>query len=67
MVVDVDQFGARFIRDLHTVFPSLKMVVLSRSPKTLAKSLKAGATIGLPSSVPNSVLAAVISRLLKKG
>ena len=67
MVVDVDQFGARFIRDLHTVFPSLKMVVLSRSPKTLAKSLKAGATIGLPSSVPNSVLAAAISRLLKKG
>ncbi|TML19511.1 MAG: hypothetical protein E6G32_12085 [Actinobacteria bacterium] len=67
MVVDVDQFGTRFIRDLHTVFPSLKIVALSRSPKTLAKSLKAGATIALPSSVPNSVLAAVISRLLKKG
>jgi DNA-binding NarL/FixJ family response regulator len=64
MVVDVDQFGVRFVRDLHTVFPSLRMVALSRSPKTLAKASKAGATIALPRSIPNSVLAAVVSRLL---
>ena len=66
MVVDVDQFGVRFIRDLHTVFPGLRIVALSRSPKTLARASKAGATIALPTSIPNSVLAAVISRLLKK-
>jgi Bacterial Ig domain len=64
MVVDVDQFGVSFVRDLHTVFPSLRMVALSRSPKTLAKASKAGATIALPRSIPNSVLAAVVSRLL---
>ena len=66
MVVDVDEFGVRFVHDLHTVFPGLRMVALSRSPKTLAKASKAGATIALPSSVPNSVLADVISRLLRK-
>ena len=65
MVVDVDQFGVQFVRDLHTVFPSLKMVVLSRSPKTLARSLKAGAAVALPRSIPNAVLGAVISRLLR--
>jgi hypothetical protein len=67
MVVDVDQFGVAFVRDLHTVFPALRMVALSRSPKLLAKASKAGATITLPRSIPNSVLAAVVSRLLKNG
>ena len=66
MVVDADQFGVQFVRDLHTVFPGLRMVALSRSPKTLAKAAKAGATIALPRSIPNSVLAAVVSRLLRK-
>jgi hypothetical protein len=65
MVVDVDQFGVRFVRDLHTVFPALRMVVLSRSPKTLAQASRAGATIALPRSIPNSVLSAVVSRLLR--
>jgi DNA-binding NarL/FixJ family response regulator len=67
MVVDVDQFGLSFVRDLHTVFPSLRMVVLSRDPKVLARASKVGATIVLPRSIPNSVLAAAVSRLLKKG
>jgi hypothetical protein len=65
MVVDVDQFGVGFVSDLHTVFPGLRIVVLSRSPKTLVKALKSGATVALPSSTPNSMLAAVISRLLQ--
>jgi hypothetical protein len=67
MVVDVDQFGLGFVRDLHTVFPSLRMVVLSRDPKVLARASKVGATVALPRSIPNSVLAAVVSRLLMKG
>jgi hypothetical protein len=66
MVVDVDQFGLQFVRDLHTVFPALRMVVLSRSPKLLAKASKAGATVALPRSIPNSVLAAVVTRLLAR-
>jgi hypothetical protein len=66
MVVDVDQFGVSFIRDLHTVFPSMKIIALSKSPKVLAAALKAGATVALPRSIPNSVLAAVVTRLLTR-
>jgi DNA-binding NarL/FixJ family response regulator len=65
MIVDVDQFGVAFVRDLHIVFPSMKIVVLSRDPKRLVAALKAGATVALPSSTPSPTLAAVVARLLR--
>jgi hypothetical protein len=64
MVVDVDQFGVGFVRDLHAVFPGMKSVALSRDPKLLAAALKAGATVALPASTPSPTLAAVIAKLL---
>jgi chitinase len=66
IVVDVDQFGVSFVRDLHTVFPNVKIVAVARRPRTLAAALKAGATVALPSSTPSSVLATVVSKLLKR-
>jgi hypothetical protein len=65
MVVDVDEFGIGFVRDLHVVFPSMKIVALSRDPKLLVAALKAGATVALPSSTPSPTLAAVIAKLLR--
>jgi DNA-binding NarL/FixJ family response regulator len=65
MVVDVDEFGVGFVRDLHAVFPGMKIVALSKNPKLLAAALKAGATVALPSSTPSPTLAAIIARLLK--
>jgi DNA-binding NarL/FixJ family response regulator len=65
MIVDVDQFGVAFVRDLHMVFPSMKIVALSRDPKLLAAALKAGATVALPSSTPSPTLAAVVAKLLR--
>jgi hypothetical protein len=65
IIVDVDQFGVGFVRDLHIVFPSMKIVALSRDPKLLAAALKAGATVALPSSTPSPTLAAVVARLLR--
>ncbi len=64
IVVDADQFGLAFVRDLHTVFPSVKIVVLASSPRALVAALKAGAAIALPRSTPASTLARVIQRLL---
>jgi hypothetical protein len=64
IVVDVDEFGVQFIRDLHTVFPSVRIVALSVSPRKLASALKAGAAIALPRSTPPATLAKVIQRLL---
>jgi hypothetical protein len=66
MIVDVDQFGVGFVRDLHMVFPSMKIVALSRDPKLLAAALKAGATVALPSSTPSPTLAAVVAKLLAR-
>jgi len=64
IVVDVDEFGVAFVRDLHTVFPSVKIVALSSSPRTMARALKAGAVIALPRSTPPATLAKVIQKLL---
>jgi hypothetical protein len=64
IVVDVDEFGTAFIRDLHTVFPSVRIVALSSSPRTLARALKAGAVVALPRSTPPAMLARVIQKLL---
>jgi hypothetical protein len=64
IVVDADEFGIGLIRDLHTVFPSVKIVALSSSPRMLARAMKAGAAVALPRSTPPATLARVIQRLL---
>jgi hypothetical protein len=66
VVVDVDEFGVSIVRDLHVVFPSVKIVALAAGPKTMAAALKAGATVVLPRSTPPSTLARVIQRLTKR-
>ena len=66
LVVDVDELGVAAVRDLHTVFPSLKIVALAAGPKTMARALKAGATIVLPRSTPPATLARIIQRLERR-
>jgi Bacterial Ig domain/Bacterial Ig-like domain len=64
IVLDANQFGAAFIRDLHTVFPSVRIVALASPPRAMAMALRAGAAVALPRSTPPSTLARVIQRLL---
>jgi hypothetical protein len=66
IVIDVDAFGVSLIRDLHAVFPSMKIVALTSGPKQMAASLKAGAAIALPRSTPASMLGRLITKLLAK-
>jgi hypothetical protein len=66
IVIDVDAFGVAMIRDLHTVFPSTKIVALTSGPKQMAASLKAGAAIALPRSTPAPIISRLITRLLAK-
>jgi DNA-binding NarL/FixJ family response regulator len=66
IVVDVDELGLPMVRDLHTVFPSVKIVALAAGPKTMARALKAGATIVLPRSTPPATLAKIIRQLAKR-
>ena len=66
IVVDVDELGVATVRDLHTVFPSLKIVALAAGPRTMARALNAGATVVLPRSTPPSTLAKIIRRLERR-
>ncbi|HMI29635.1 MAG TPA: hypothetical protein VK490_07985, partial [Gaiellaceae bacterium] len=66
LVVDVDEFGVSVVRDLHLVFPSVKIVALAAGPRTMAAAAKAGATIVLPRSTPPATLAKIIQRLAKR-
>jgi DNA-binding NarL/FixJ family response regulator len=63
IVVDVNAFGVSLIRDLHTVFPSAKIVALTVGFKQMVAARKAGAAIALPRSTPASTLARVVNRL----
>jgi hypothetical protein len=66
IVIDVDTFGLGVVRDLHTVFPSVRIVALASTPRLLARSLGSGAAIALPRATPPATLARVIERLLAK-
>jgi hypothetical protein len=66
IVVDVDQFGVAMIRDLHTIFPSVKIVALTSSPRQMTAALKAGASVALPRSTPAALVTRVVERLLSK-
>jgi hypothetical protein len=66
IVVDVDELGIATVRDLHVVFPSVKIVGLAAGPKTMAAAVRAGATIVMPRSTPPSTLAKIIQRLAKR-
>ena len=66
IVVDADELGVATVRDLHIVFPSVKIIALAAGPKTMAAALRAGATVVLPRTTPPATLAKIIQRLAKK-
>jgi hypothetical protein len=63
VVVDVDRYGLGLVRDLHVVFPSVKVIALSRRPALLLRALKSGAAAAVPPSAPAPRIARVIRRL----
>ncbi|MEI8105115.1 MAG: hypothetical protein WCH31_04635 [Actinomycetes bacterium] len=62
VVVDIDTYGIALVRDLHKVFPNVRVVAISRHPTLLAHAVKYGA-VGVPGPVPPAQLAALIKRL----
>jgi hypothetical protein len=63
IVYDVDQNGLKTLRDLHAVFPAIRIVALSTDPLTLARAMKSGATVAVPTGTPNAALSALVGRL----
>ncbi len=60
IVVDVDEYGISFLRDLRTVFPSMGLIAISSDPVTLARAAHAGASLALPRSIRREKLASTI-------
>jgi hypothetical protein len=63
IIVDADQYTLSMIHDLHTVFPTIKVVALSNDPRRLAAAVRAGATLGLPKTTPATKLAKVVGSI----
>ena len=60
VVVDVDRFGLRFLRDLRTVFPTVRVIALSDRRPLRAKIRKAGAFSILPRAATRTQLSRAI-------
>ncbi len=63
IVIDADQAGIATIRDLHAVFPHVRILALSGDPVLLAHAVPAGATVALPSSTSAALVAKTVERL----
>jgi hypothetical protein len=63
IVLDVDQYGLPMLRDLHTLFPNVRLVALSTSSTRLARAKALGATAALPTSASPPQVAMLIDRL----
>jgi hypothetical protein len=66
LVIDVDRYGVALVRDLRTVFPSVAIIALTNDPRRLAQSVRAGATVAVPSTTPPKDLAKLIRRLASR-
>jgi hypothetical protein len=65
VVVDVDEHGLRFVRDLHAVFADVRILALASSQRLLTESVKAGATAARFRSTPRGRLAELVARLAR--
>jgi DNA-binding NarL/FixJ family response regulator len=63
IVVDADQYGLGLVHDLRTVFPNVRLVVLTNDSKKLARAVAAGATVALSKRTPTVKLAKVVAAL----
>jgi hypothetical protein len=66
VIVDADTYGVQLVRDMHTVFPSLRLIALSDDPRIRRTMKKAGATLVLPSSTPPAALSTLAAKLARK-
>jgi hypothetical protein len=66
IVIDVDRYGLQLVRDLRTVFPSVRIVALTNDPRRLAQAIRAGAAVAVPRSTPPADIGRLIRRLTRR-
>jgi hypothetical protein len=65
VVADVDEYGLPLVRDLRTVFPTLRILAIAAGADTRTAALRAGADAAVDSSVPDSEIARLIARMVR--
>ena len=63
VVVDVDKHGVGFVRDLRTVFPSIRVIAIATQPADRVRALRAGAVQALPRKTTSRQLAKAIAAI----
>ena len=63
LVVDADQLGISTIRELHAIYPDVRILALSRLASVRGMAVPAGATVALPTGTSPAQLAKTIARL----
>jgi hypothetical protein len=63
VVVDADVHGVRFISDLRTVFPEIRVIAVASEPTTRVRALRAGAVRALPRNITSRQLAKAIAAI----
>ena len=61
VVVDADAYGTRFVSDLRAVFPTVRVIAISREPARRMLAIRAGATLALPRDTTARQLAKAIA------
>ncbi len=61
VVVDADVHGTRFVADLRTVFPKVRVIAISREPARRLLAVRAGAALALPRNTSARQLAKAIA------
>ena len=65
VVLNVDTYGLKTVRTLHTVFPQTTVVAIAKGAATRRTAAQAGA-IAIPAHAPASVLASAIANALRR-
>jgi hypothetical protein len=63
VIVDVDRYGVGFVKDLRTLFPSIRLVAVASNSRELQQAARAGATLALPKSTSAAKLGRAIRGL----
>jgi hypothetical protein len=63
VVLDVDRLGLSYLHDLHTVFPTVRIVAIANDPAVQRRAIVAGAAVALPHTAGPARVGAAVRRL----
>ncbi|HEY8628684.1 MAG TPA: Ig-like domain-containing protein [Gaiellaceae bacterium] len=66
VVLDVDRLGLNYLHDLHTVFPTVRIVAIANDPAIRRRALNAGAAVALPHTAGPARVGAAVRRLAQR-